>query len=303
MTKPHAASWDDFWASNAAKDGGGCLPDGYKGIDAAQQAAWRSFAKALPKGARLLDLATGDGRVMGWIMRARRDIKPTGCDLAPKLPPPPRGAQIKTGVPMEQLPFPDGSFAALTSQFGFEYSEVDKAAAEAARVLRPGGTAGLLMHRGDGPILAHNLKRREQIEWALQTNDLVGLAKRSLKSRALGIATIPSAIVEAPAIGQQDFGTVSAAWEIAEAVKQTMILGARDNPANVARLLDTIAAKAQNELGRIASLEVACATADDTDALLAALHSAGLEQIEANALSDDTYPAPFATFRTLRRTG
>lgn len=61
---------------------------------------------------------------------------------------------------MESLPFRDGEFAAVISQLGFEYGEVAKVAAEAARVLAPAGKVGLMVHRGDGPILEHSLARR-----------------------------------------------------------------------------------------------------------------------------------------------
>ena len=302
MSDRHARSWSDFWAADAAAGGGsGCLPEGYRGIQAAQQSAWRRFAADLPKGARFLDLATGDGRVMAWIMAARRDAKAFGCDLAPRLPEPPRGARVKAGVPMEALPYPDGRFAAATSQFGFEYSDTGRSAAEVARVVTTGGRIGLLMHRGDGPILAHNLKRRAQIAWALEERDLVNRAKDSLKSRAIGIAAIPQDLVAAPAEGARIHGPQSAAWEIAEAVRQTLHLGARDHPANVARTLDTIAGKAANELGRIESLEAACRTADDTRKLEAGFAAAGLAIVSRTPVCEDGESAPFATFWELTR--
>lgn len=302
MTARHEEAWSQFWASSAAGGGqGGCLPEGWRGIEAAQRDIWREFARALPRGARTLDLATGDGRVMRWLLEARRDLKPVGTDLAPKLPPPPRGTRLRPGVAMESLPFPDGRFAAVTSQFGFEYGDVVKIAGEIARVLAPRGKVALLMHRGDGPILTHNVKRGEQIRWVLDEQELVEKAKQFLARRLPGLATVTPEISAAPVEGARRFGEGSVGWEIAEAVRRTLVMGAQDTPTNVAALLDTIAGHARNELGRIDSLTSACGTADDEAALATAFTGAGLAQVDVRPVCEPGRQRPFATLRLLQR--
>lgn len=297
---PHAA-WSDFWANQTSKEaGGGCLPSGYQGIDAAQQEHWRSYAKTLPKSAQVLDLATGDGRVMRWIMSARRDAKVTGCDMADEIPPAPRGAKVRAGVQMEDLPFPDDRFHTVVSQFGFEYGDTENVAKEAARVMRDGGTMAILTHRQDGPILAHNLKRREQIRWAIEDRDLPSIARQSLQLRGRGIFTIPTAIHQAPADGARLFGARSAAWEIAEALRQTLAMSRHDHPSNVAQLIDTLVARARNELGRIASLEAACSTTADEDRFAATIEAAGFEPIKSEPVLEKGRAEHFADFRTYR---
>lgn len=300
MGKDHASAWDDFWADNVDSDGGGCLPAGWQGIDAVQQSAWVEFAEGLPQKARLLDVATGDGRVLGWIAESRGDLKLTGCDLAQELPTPPTKAKIHTSVAMEDLPFRDDFFSAAVSQFGFEYGDTEKAAREIARVVEPDGAIAFMTHRADGPILAHNLARREQIAWVVEEQDLFAIAKRSLALRGTGIAIFPPKIASAPLEGAQRFGARSAAWEISEAIRQTLMMGQRDLPANVARTLDTIALKAKNELGRIASLEAACNTTKDEIAFLAACTAGGLQQVSSTPLREGPDVAPFADFRVFR---
>ncbi len=303
MSSPHDKAWSDFWAQNT-KSGqdGGCLPAKYQGIDAAQRAAWHGFVRDLPRKSALLDVATGDGRVMRWILQKRSDVKPVGVDMAPELPAPPKGARVRSGVPMEELPFPDAKFDAVTSQFGFEYGDLEAAASEIARVLKPEGIVGLITHRIDGPILAHNAARREQIGWAIDEQTLIEVAKGNLKLRASGLQTVSTKIMNAPAIGAQQFGRGSAAWEIAEAVKQTLSLGARDHPANVARLLDTIRDRARNEIGRINSLEAACKQTADADGFESAVLAGGLTQVSAEPMVDNVSNQPFADFRVLRKT-
>ena len=221
-----------------------------------------------------------------------------GVDLAPELPDPPPGTRTRGGVAMEDLPFADDSFDGVTAQFAFEYGDPGEVAAEIARVLSSEGKVGLITHRGDGPILAHNLARREAIRWAIEGQKLIEKAKRSLALRALGQVGVPPALAASPRAGAKRFGQHSAAWEIAEAVRQTLAMGARAHPADVAATLDRLAIQARNELGRIASLENACRTADDTATLEAAFAAAGLEQCEIRDLAEPGRP-PFAHFRLL----
>ncbi len=291
-------AWNAFWVSES-KRGGGCLPDAWQGIDRIQREVWRIFASGLPRKAKILDLGTGDGRVLAALQAAARGFHLEGVDLAQQLPEAPRGTRTRGGVAMENLPFPDASFDAVTAQFAFEYGDIGVVAREIARVLKAGGKAGLMTHRGDGPILAHNLARRDAIAWAIDDEALVEKAKKSLALRALGHLGAPPALTAAPAHGAQKFGEQSAAWEIAEAVRQTLVMGARDHPANVAATLDRIAGQARNELGRIASLEKACRKADSEDGLAEAFYNAGLTQTAINELAEPGEPA-FAQFRVLK---
>ena len=146
------AAWNMFWYQNARGGAAGCLPEGWRSIEEAQRRVWQEFARGIPQGGAVLDLATGDGRVLAWIGAERSDLVLNGVDLAPTLPPPPPHVTLQGGVAMEDLPFPDHSQDAVTSRFGFEYGDTDRAAAEIARVLKPAGRIGLMMHRGDGPI-------------------------------------------------------------------------------------------------------------------------------------------------------
>lgn len=296
------AAWDSFWKQNQDASGTvrtGCLPEAWQGIDLAQTAAWNNFAAKLPRGARVLDLGTGDGRVMAKLLARRHDLKPVGIDQATSLPPPPRGARMRPNVLMHDVPFPDSTFAAVTSQFGFEYGEFEPAAREVARVLRPGGLAGIMTHRADGPILAHNLRRRTQILWAIEEQQLAVRARNSLHLRQMGIATLPAEIASAPERGAELFGSASAAWEIAEAIRRTLLLSGREPPARTASVIDRIVEQARNELGRIASLEMASTAAGTGDKVEAALVAAGLTALDRIPLNDGNAQQPFATFLTL----
>lgn len=277
MSSTDRAAWSDFWAQESGKaSGGGCLPQGWAGIDQAQQQVWRGVAKQLRRSARVLDLATGDARVLRWLRAARADLKLTGVDAAPTLPPAPNGCKVRAGVAMEELPFGNASFDAVTSQFGFEYGDTPKVCAQIGRVLKPNGTASLLIHRGDGPILAHNLRRKAAIGWVLEDAGAMTRAMRGLRLSGAAAPAVVKMLAELAAEGASRFGDDSAAWEIAEAARRTVVLGMQQDPRSVVPTLRAIAAKADNEIGRIESLQNACRTADDRDLLAKQLAAAGL---------------------------
>lgn len=301
QASPHDA-WNTYWErqNRAGSRGGSDMPANWQGLDRVRAEVWKRFAATLPRSGRVLDLATGEGLVLAHMHGARRDLKLEGIDRAKVLPKPPRGTKLRGGISMEKLPFPDRQFAAVTSQFGFEYGDIGAAAKETARVLQAGGAFALMSHRIDGPIVAHNRKRREQIAWALEEQQLLKLAHNSLGLRSAGIAALPQPVIAAPELGAQRFGAGSAAWEIAEAIRQTLHLGRQDSAQQVAAVLDDIGRQAQNELGRIASLELAAQAAADRENLIGTLAEAGLALESENALTASLSPSPFADFRVFR---
>ncbi|WP_158610995.1 class I SAM-dependent methyltransferase [Aurantiacibacter spongiae] len=298
MTSNVHDAWTTFWERDALhrKSGRRRDPEGWKGIGAVQTGVWQTFARRLDKGVRVLDIATGDGRVLGDIQSARRDLKLVGTDRAAALPEGPRGVRLRGGVRMEKLPFPDTRFAAVTSQFGFEYGDMPVIAKEIARVLRPGGTVAIMSHRLDGPIVAHNRARLAQIAWAIEEQDLPEIARRNQRLREMGVAALPPEIASAPERGAQAFGPQSAAWEIAEAIRQSIVMGRQDAPQNVIALIDDIVAQAMNERGRIASLEIAARAADNGEGVVRALMQAGLTIGQREQLRDPHSGQFFADF-------
>ncbi len=292
--------WDQFWSNEQGSRGGGCLSARWQGIEAQQREAWQQFVKILPARAHVLDLATGDGRVMGWMIAARRDLKLIGIDQAAEIPPPPKGTRARGGVTMEELPFANASQEAVVSQFGFEYGDQDAVLGEMVRVLKGVGRVGLMTHRLDGPILAHNLARRSGLSWALDEADLLAKARGSLVLRRVGLSVTP-VIAAMPGEARTRFGAGSAGWELAEAVVQTLWLGRNDDPRQVLRLLDILEGKARNEIGRIDSLERACHGVADADALRRRFKQHELHLEAHSAVLEKGSARAFADFWSLRR--
>lgn len=111
-------------------------------------------------GQKVLDVACGTGNVA--LVLARRHCEVTGIDLVPALVEKARRRSAADGTEIrllegdaQALPFADASFDAVFSVFGVMFAPDQKrAAAELARVCRPGGTVALASWIADGAIAA-----------------------------------------------------------------------------------------------------------------------------------------------------
>ncbi|WP_440995719.1 class I SAM-dependent methyltransferase [Arhodomonas sp. SL1] len=111
-----------------------------------------------PRGMRILDVATGTG----WTARrlAERGFDVTGVDFAPDMLSAARETASARGLDIdlmtgdaEDLPFDDGAFDAVISTFGVMFVQrPEDAAAELARVCRPGGRLALAVWTPDGNV-------------------------------------------------------------------------------------------------------------------------------------------------------
>jgi SAM-dependent methyltransferase len=149
-------AWTQFWADSAQSR---CAA-GAPGIWQSQALHWSAFASSLPRGARVLDLGCGAGAVGRMLLTCRDDLRVTGVDAArvprSKLP----QMELISDTDMESLPFEDGSFNAVVSQFGYEYSHTRESTPEIVRVLAPGAPLSFLVHHAGSAIVAANRARR-----------------------------------------------------------------------------------------------------------------------------------------------
>lgn len=266
--------WKAFWDRQRTAQTPGVVSQEWNAISRAQFDAWADFSPLLPKNARVLDLATGFGKLPQMLRALRGDVSVVGVDIAEPLPPGSDGIELIGGISMEELPFGRLEFDALVSLFGFEYGDPTNVAREVLRVLKPDGPIGLMVHRGDGPILAHNKKREEQLHWAIEE---CGLFERVLEMLPSENSLPRKAVTFAAELaqeGQRRFGRGAVAWELPESVHRTLLMARQGTRQKLIETLKFIEAQAANELGRIASLTAACQAADDRERLLAGFTSA-----------------------------
>ena len=109
------------------------------------------------EGTRLLDVATGPGYVVGAALK--RGSEPIGVDFSEEMLAKARSlfptASFVCGE-SDDLPFDDGSFDAVTINFGMlHFGDPDRALSEVHRVLRHGGHIGFTVWASLLPILRH----------------------------------------------------------------------------------------------------------------------------------------------------
>lgn len=182
------AAWGRLW-QNGATDSFGST-----GHSPAAQTPlaglWlREFA-ALSSHARVLDIATGAGVLPRLLLQACKHST-VECDAvdAAELPQAQLQRTNRPGQPQlrfhehvfaENLPFADGSFDLVTSQFGVEYAELPLALAQVCRVLKPGGHLCLVMHHADGRPAALAREELQHSQWLRQTSDWPDAAREML---------------------------------------------------------------------------------------------------------------------------
>ena len=111
-----------------------------------RQLLWDRYLRLFPPGSRVLDVACGTG--LDTLFLARSGMETAGIDASPGMIGQLRAKAGRAGLAVDARvgdgadlsPWPDGSFDGIVSAFaGLNTMDLERFAAEAERVLRPGG--------------------------------------------------------------------------------------------------------------------------------------------------------------------
>ena len=108
--------------------------------------AVRAIAEEIPSSGRVLDVATGTGILSDQLASHVASI--VGCDMSLAMVRAAAGPVIQAVA--ERLPFPDGTFDAVTCSQAFHWFDAKQAAAEFHRVVRSRGIIAIL-RKGSHP--------------------------------------------------------------------------------------------------------------------------------------------------------
>jgi len=179
--------WSRYWLRDQHDE---CLTDAL-GL----AAIWRDYLSAFDDGARLLDLATGSGEAAGFAASTARELHRTfeidAIDSA-SLPEGLIKRMRKSGVRLmgdtdaADLPFENGSYDGVFSQFGMEYAARPQGFVEAARVLRAGGRGLFVMHHRESIITRTCAMRLASHRKIIGPTDCFASARKLFTSYLLG---------------------------------------------------------------------------------------------------------------------
>lgn len=294
-----SSAWGDFWRDAPPSARGATLADLPPASRDALDAPWARLAEALPRKARVLDLATGGGIVLDLLRHRRRDLLLTGVDAAPDLPKRP-GMTLTGGIATDRLPFPDGRFDAVTSRFGIEYGPLASGAGEAARVLRTGGRLCLVVHHAGSRVIAHNRARRDALIWAVRESGWVAKALTLATTRAAMAIPTPAAFRAAPNEAMARFPGQSAGWEFLTGLAQILDATAHASGGAAQAGVRDLVARGEGEVARLDALLAAACDDLRLVTLTEALTVNGVV-IDPVATADETDSSPLAWVITGRR--
>ena len=160
MRRPEAQYWSPFWSNPTITSFGNLFPSNYDGL-------MLEFWKRQSCGdlQRVVDLACGNG-ALTWIANDLLNsgsgrTRITGVDLAAIDPFKALGRRAGDyplvdfigSTAIERLPFEEASIDLVISQYGVEYSDLDKTIPEIGRVLKASGKIGLILHDKESVIV------------------------------------------------------------------------------------------------------------------------------------------------------
>lgn len=184
------AVWSRYWSHGVAHSCGGSYGNRYEGSLAQ---FWRTASSGLRPGARMLDIATGNGAVPQLLLASTANS--ISCDAIDLARPEP---QWIAGLPRhkrgrirfhgeqaaETLPFADGHFDLVSSQYGLEYTDLARSVPEILRVLRPGGRVCLITHHADARPVRLAATELRHLDWLQASEGLLDTAGAMIEPMA-----------------------------------------------------------------------------------------------------------------------
>lgn len=278
-------------------------------------AGWRRFFEDLPPHSRVIDLCTGNGAIalIAAQVARRKDngMAITGVDraaIAPKsfvnkFRDELDRIDFRAGVEAEELPFPDESAFAIVSQYGIEYSDMERSLAEVARVLAPSGRIRFVLHAADGVVAAGAAASVRDADFLLHEIDLPGAAAECL-SAVLAVERGSAAQSGDRELAEESVARFRAALAAAEgsmasATEPAMIhtagsvladtyskRGYFDLPQLLAKV-EEVRTELMAHKGRSSALVEAAVDREDLSHISERLRSAGVPEVSCSPLTKD----------------
>lgn len=292
MTQTRKWAWDRQWRGNLLST---CCNHSDPATGHAIIRGWEVFFAALPAGAKILDIGTGNGFVAliaaGVSMKENKAFDIHGADYAAIDPLKAlqdqaaafRGVTFHPGTATENLPFEGQSFDAVTAQHALEYGDLEKSLGEIARVLKQGGGSRFLIHAAGGEIVSANLPKIAQCQYLLEDARLFEIAERAVLEALGGQGDDGAALKAALEAASAKFKTDANTRDLMELLE--LLWGAyeaRENFPDVAAFKTWIVEnKAETEAQklRIEAMAAAALTRAGAEGLVSVMQTLGFKDV------------------------
>lgn len=195
MSPAAIEQWDRYWAYGSLHSFSQVAGGNYQGAIAA---FWRGRFGTLATGSRVVDIATGNGALPLLALEAAAaagiEIEVDGVDLAdidplhrvqdPALRQALRRVRFWPRTPAEALPFDAAGVDLVCSQYGLEYSDLERSVAEVGRVCAAGGRLALVLHHADSLPLQATAGEIARLDYVLEEARLWLHARNLLQALA-----------------------------------------------------------------------------------------------------------------------
>ncbi len=304
-------AWDRYWAYGYLHSCSALHEGNYRGAIADY---WQRRFAQCPDGSRILDIATGNGALALMALEAADergvslDISASdlaAIDPAGQAPDPDRAAQLArirfwARTPAEELPASDGSLDLVCSQFGLEYSDLDRSLPEIARVLAPGGELAAVMHHTGSVLVQPAADEIAQMDYVvdherlyLKMRNLLRAMREAGRGRASAhpkVAKKRRAVDEALARIDARARVAADAQRVqgpARYVRELRALVDERPPAELERWLEEGRERVRANRARVADMQQAAHAPADIEPLERRLEAAGLGRIAVEPLAQD----------------
>jgi SAM-dependent methyltransferase len=290
--------WTDYWQHEG--DGGEVFVNAKGERHPALAKFWASVFDGISASAAVVDLASGAGSIFahlpadhGFRLHAA-DISEEALEaLATRIP------GVATSVcSADSLPYTDGQFDLVVSQFGIEYAG-QAAFIEAARVVAKGGHLHCLCHARDGYI---DSKNKGQLDAATDISEsgfiklcrdlaITGFGSNATAMQASEAAFIPVAKRVAESVQRTPVGVHS---HLYQGFRQ-LFEDRRDyDLADITGWLDGMQLEVDRAIDRLTRMRAAALSAPDVAELTENLKTAGLHQIQFDLFTTPGNELPVA---------
>ncbi len=181
--------WTRYWEKNLIDS----CSAGVESKDSEINSFWVGVSEKVSSGNNILDLCSGNGALIKKLKSSEQknnleNINYIGIDLSTLIPETlkreftgdPTKLNYLAGVDIENTTLPNDSVDMVVSQFGLEYSNIEKSIPEISRVLEAKGSVHLVLHHSDSILNKNALEETQHIDFLLDKSNYFELIEKMI---------------------------------------------------------------------------------------------------------------------------